>query len=133
MINPLGFTMEHFDAVGRFRTQEDTRPIDASGGYLRQDGEQLTFTNARDLGKFLIDSPEAQAAFVERLFKDTIKQPILAYGPNEKERLRQYFVANNFHMRKLLGEMLVSATFASTNTTATTTTVPSTPKQVAKP
>ena len=133
MINPLGFTMEHFDAVGRYRAQEDTRPIDASGGYLRQDGEQLVFTNARDLGKFLIDSPEAQAAFVERLFKDTIKQPILAYGPNEKERLRQYFVANNFHMRKLLGEMLISATFASTNTSATTTTVPSTPKQVAKP
>ena len=30
MINPLGFTLEHFDAVGRFRKEEHGKPIDAS-------------------------------------------------------------------------------------------------------
>ena len=31
MINPLGFTLEHFDALGRYRKEEKGRPIDAMG------------------------------------------------------------------------------------------------------
>ncbi len=115
MINPLGFTMEHFDSVGRYRQIEDKRAIDASGSYLRNDGEKVSFKNAQDLGKFLTESTEAQAAFVERLFKDMIKQPILAYGTSEKERLRKHLVENNFNIRKLLSEMVISTTFASVN------------------
>lgn len=30
-MDPIGFAMEHFDAVGRFRRDEDGEPIDASG------------------------------------------------------------------------------------------------------
>merc|ERR1712146_224911 len=30
-INPLGFTLENFDAVGRFRTEDRAKPVDASG------------------------------------------------------------------------------------------------------
>ena len=30
IINPLGFTLEHFDAVGRFREKERGRPIDSA-------------------------------------------------------------------------------------------------------
>ena len=33
MINPLGFTMENFDAIGRYRELEKDHPIDASGSY----------------------------------------------------------------------------------------------------
>ena len=32
-INPLGFAFENFDAVGRYRTTEQGKPIDASGFY----------------------------------------------------------------------------------------------------
>ena len=33
MVNPLGFTMERFDAIGRYRSEESGRPIDSSGSY----------------------------------------------------------------------------------------------------
>ena len=41
MINPLGFTLEHFDAVGRYRDKEKGKPIDATGipDPRRRDGE----------------------------------------------------------------------------------------------
>jgi cytochrome c553 len=112
MINPLGFAMEHFDTVGRYRTEEGGKRIDASGAYLRADAELAKFTDARDLGAFVAEGSEAHAAFVERLFKDAIKQPIMAYGANEKERLRQFFNDNACNIRKLLGEIVVSATLA---------------------
>jgi Protein of unknown function (DUF1592)/Protein of unknown function (DUF1588)/PA14 domain/Protein of unknown function (DUF1595)/Cytochrome C oxidase, cbb3-type, subunit III len=118
MINPLGFTMEHFDTVGRFRADERGKKIDASGNYLRSDAELTKFTDASELGAFLAQGQEAQAAFVERMFKDAIKQPILAYGPHEKERLRQFFNDNGCNIRKLLAEIVVSSALASPAPTA---------------
>ncbi len=47
MINPLGFSLEHFDAVGRFRDQEQGKPIDAVGEYTTQGGDDVRFGNAR--------------------------------------------------------------------------------------
>src|SRR5205823_3427586 len=32
LIDPVGFSLEQFDAVGRWRTQEEGRPVDAAGG-----------------------------------------------------------------------------------------------------
>jgi len=31
LIDPIGFGFEHYDAIGRFRTEENGRPVDASG------------------------------------------------------------------------------------------------------
>src|SRR5262249_18296127 len=64
MINPLGFTMEHFDAVGRYRDKEKDRPIDATGAYQPREGTGVKFTGLRDLAKFLAGSEEVQDAFV---------------------------------------------------------------------
>src|SRR5262249_40143800 len=43
MINPLGFTLEHFDAVGRYRKEEKGKPIDATGSYETRSGESVKF------------------------------------------------------------------------------------------
>jgi hypothetical protein len=31
VMDPLGFALEHYDAIGRYRASEDGQPIDASG------------------------------------------------------------------------------------------------------
>ena len=41
-INPLGFAFENLDGLGRFRTQENGRPIDATGSYSL-DGADVPF------------------------------------------------------------------------------------------
>jgi hypothetical protein len=112
MINPLGFTMEQFDAVGRMRQDESGRPIDSTGSYRRMDGEVAQFKDARDLASFLVSSPEGQGAFVERLFKNVVKEPILAYGSNERERLLHYFTDHGFSIRALLAEVSISSALA---------------------
>jgi cytochrome c553 len=112
MINPLGFTMEHFDAVGRMRMDEDGRAIDDSGSYRRMDGELASFQGAKDLAAFLASGGEAQGAFVERLFKDIVKQPILAYGSDERARLLRFFSEHDCSIKTLLAEIVTSATLA---------------------
>ena len=58
MINPLGYTLENFDAVGRFRKEEKGKPIDATGTYQTRTGETVKFTGARNLASYLAGSEE---------------------------------------------------------------------------
>ena len=46
------------------------------------------------------------------MFKVAIKQPILAYGAQEKDHLRHFFSDNGCSIRKLLGEIIVSSALA---------------------
>jgi hypothetical protein len=109
MINPLGFTMENFDAIGRYRELERDKPIDASGSYLTQSGDIEEFAGIEDLAEFVATSDESQAAFVKQLFHHTVKQPILAYGPNRLIALKQNFAKNEFNIHKLLIEIVASS------------------------
>src|SRR3989475_5966167 len=52
VINPLGFSLEQYDAVGRFRTGENGRPIDVLSDYTPDDGETIRRPAARDLAQF---------------------------------------------------------------------------------
>src|SRR5690606_13436986 len=89
MINPLGFALEHFDAVGRYREEEKGQRIDASGSYLTRQGDAVRFDGVRPLARFLADSPEAHEAFVRHLFEHLTKQPAAAYGVDRLEQLRR--------------------------------------------
>jgi mono/diheme cytochrome c family protein len=109
MINPLGFTMENFDAIGRYRETEKEHPIDATGSYLTESGEVEKFKGIKDLAEFLAASDESQDAFVKQLFQHAVKQPIRAYGPDELQQLQQTFVKDDFNIHKLLVEILASS------------------------
>jgi hypothetical protein len=107
MINSLGFTLEHFDAVGRFRTADGGKPVDSAGSYRTRSGETIEFHGVRDLANYLANCTETHDAFVEQVFHGMIKQSIRAYGPDVKETLRQKFVDGNFNLRRLLVEIIV--------------------------
>jgi Protein of unknown function (DUF1592)/Protein of unknown function (DUF1588)/PA14 domain/Protein of unknown function (DUF1595)/Cytochrome C oxidase, cbb3-type, subunit III len=109
MINPLGFTLEHFDALGRYRKEEKGRPIDAIGVYETRSGEQVKFDGARKLAAFLAGSEEAHAAFVQQLFHYLVKQPIRAFGPKELPDLRRFFATHDFNIRKLMVEIMATS------------------------
>lgn len=115
MINALGFTLENFDAVGRFREQEKGKPVDVSGSYETLAGKEVPLNGPRALGAFLAVSPEAHNAFIERLFQHMIQQPMLAYGIDRPERLREFFVKHHYNIRELLVELVTSAALASGN------------------
>jgi cytochrome c553 len=112
VINPLGFTLEHYDAIGRFRDQEDGRPINATGSYLTRSGEVVKFAGVRDLATFLAGSDEVHDAFVEQLFHNLVKQPIRAFGPHTQAELRQSFVAHDYSIRGLMVDIMAASALA---------------------
>ena len=108
-INALGFALENFDAVGRYRDKEYDKPIDASGSYIARDEQEVTFKGASELADYLADSPDAHRAFVNRVFQHFVKQPAAAYGPTTLDELTSRFVAGKFSIRDLIIEVAVIA------------------------
>lgn len=108
MINPLGFTLERFDAIGRLRRAENGKPVDTSGSYLTRSGSVVKFSGATDLARFLADSEEAQSAFVEKLFQNLVKQPIRAYGADALPKLRESFQKDQYRIRSLMVQIMLA-------------------------
>jgi hypothetical protein len=68
LMDPLGFALENFDAVGKWRTQEAGRPIDASGQLT--DGSQVD--GVVSLRTALLKRPE--------VFVGTLTEKLLTYA-----------------------------------------------------
>jgi cytochrome c553 len=118
VINPLGFTLEHFDAVGRYRELDRGKPVDAQGSYRTRSGDTVTVNGARELARFVAGSDEAHAAFTEQMFHHLVQQPVRAYGPATLEDLRRSFAANGFSIRKLAVEIIAVSAFVGRDANA---------------
>jgi hypothetical protein len=108
-INPLGFSFERFDAVGRVRATDNDKPVDATSEYTAADGNVIKLTGARDVAKHAAESAAGQAGFVRNLFQALVKQPPAAYSPELLGRLTDGFRADQFHIRNLAVEVAVVA------------------------
>jgi Protein of unknown function (DUF1592)/Protein of unknown function (DUF1588)/Protein of unknown function (DUF1595)/Protein of unknown function (DUF1585)/Protein of unknown function (DUF1587) len=68
ILNPIGYAFESFDAIGRFRTQEGSNPVDASGELTTTAGVR-PFANAVELGGLLASDADAQACVARNWFR----------------------------------------------------------------
>ena len=109
VINPLGFSLELYDAVGRFRTTENGKPVNAASDYMTDDGKTVRLSGARDVAEFAIKSDLALNGFIEQLFHQIVKQQIMAYGPEVMDGLRQSFVESGYNIQKLVVQIATLA------------------------
>jgi hypothetical protein len=116
IINPLGFTLEHFDAVGRYRELDRKTPVDDSGSYKSRSGEVVALEGARALANFVAGSDEGHAAFIEQLFHHLVQQPVKAYGLNTLDELQELFVKHDFNMRNLAVDVMTASVFVGRGT-----------------
>ncbi|QEL13425.1 DUF1592 domain-containing protein [Limnoglobus roseus] len=68
LMDPVGFSLENFDAVGRWRTTDEAQPVDASGGL--PDGSR--FTGVAGLEAGLLKRPE--------IFVGTLADKLLTFA-----------------------------------------------------
>jgi hypothetical protein len=62
LIDPLGFAFENYDGIGKYRTMDNGKMVDASGE-VTLDGTTRTFANAIELTTLLGASAEARRCF----------------------------------------------------------------------
>jgi hypothetical protein len=83
LIDPVGFALENFDAIGQWREMDSGLPVDASGGL--PDGRQLEGVDGLEQG--LLDRPEMfVATMVEKLLTFAIGR---GHQPNDAPAIRK--------------------------------------------
>jgi len=115
LMDKIGFGFEHFDAVGRWRDQENGKPIDASGEIVDTDVPGA-FDGAAELGKKLATSGELRQCVATQWFR-------FAFGRGEEtadacaiERLDKAFGDSGNRVRDLLLAMTQSEGFTLRST-----------------
>ncbi len=63
-IDPLGYALEHFDAIGQYRETENGLPIDATGEF-----RGYSFDGAVELGQVLHDLPSMPTCLVTNFYR----------------------------------------------------------------
>ena len=76
-MDPIGFGFENFDALGRWRDEENDAPIDASGSIIESDVDG-SFDGVRQLANKLADSDDVRGCYAKMWFR-------YAYGRMETE------------------------------------------------
>ncbi|MFT6864888.1 MAG: hypothetical protein ACJAVK_003459, partial [Akkermansiaceae bacterium] len=106
IINPVGFSLENYDAIGRFRTHEKDKPINTTSEYPTPEDTTVKITGPADLAKLAVESPSAHRAFLKHLFHHLIQQPTNAYGFGKMGQLHEVFLNSNFHIRNTIVTMV---------------------------
>ncbi len=79
LFDPIGFGFENYDAVGRWRTEDNGFPVDASGELLQADIEG-EFVGAGELGQMLTQSDQVGECVARHWFR-------FSYGRTESAEL----------------------------------------------
>jgi hypothetical protein len=105
-MDPLGFPLENFDAIGRYRTTDNGLPVDASGQI-----DTTTFNGIAELGQVLANRPEVSDCLVQHFYRygtghvDTdSEQPVL-------DALKAQFRSGGYRVRDLLVAIVTSDGF----------------------
>jgi len=75
-INPIGFAFENFDGLGRYRTTDNGKAVDATGKYPFASGEQ-SFTNAAELMQLVASSSEAHSCWSKKMASYALERDVV--------------------------------------------------------
>ena len=117
-MDPLGFALENYDAVGRWRTQAANTPIDASGAL--PDGTR--FNGARGLIDAILRRPDAFASTVtERLMTYATGRGIEYFDAPAIRAIRRDAAAQDYRFSAIVLGIVKSVPFQMRATSATRT------------
>ena len=112
LMDPVGFALENFDAVGRWRNIEEGRPVDASGGL--PDGSK--FTGVAGLEAGLLNRPEIfVSALTEKLLTFALGRGIEQYDAPAVRKVVSVARAKDFRFSAIITGIVNSTPFTMRN------------------
>ncbi len=105
-IDPVGFALENFDAIGAWRTQEGTNPVDASG--TLPNGSKVN--GVADLRKY-VKSEKFARNFVQKLMTYALGRGLERYDKPSVDAVLAQTTAGGNKMSALLNAIITSDPF----------------------
>ncbi|MEL6339393.1 MAG: DUF1592 domain-containing protein [Myxococcota bacterium] len=110
LMDPIGFALGHFDDLGRYRTEDDEGPIDASG-YIVARSERLEFDNAAALGEALASLDIVRDCFATQWFRYAITREPERTDACSLEPVTAAFRTGDGDIREALISLILSDAF----------------------
>ena len=108
MMDPIGFAMENYDAIGRWRTHDNGTKIDSAGGL--PDGSQ--FEGVSGLQKALLSRPENfVGTFTEKLLTYSLGRGVEFYDEPAIRKIVQQSQSQDYRISSLILGIVNSTPF----------------------
>jgi hypothetical protein len=104
--DPIGLSLEHYDAIGAYRTHENDAVIDASGTF-----EGKAYEDAIGLAKLLRDSPTVPDCAVQRVFEYGVGRQASEGDTQWLEAAVAAFAANGYRFPDLMRSIATNPAF----------------------
>lgn len=109
-INPTGFAMGSFDAVGQYQPNENGTPIDTSAE-VPMDGRTVSVSGPADLMTALANSPQAQRCYAERWVEYAYRRVPNSADACVVENLAANIVQGDYTVQQLITDLTQSDSF----------------------
>lgn len=105
---PLGFAFGRYDALGRYRTTQHGKPVDAAVSDVPIGGEVKAFSGAQDLVDTIAKSPTTTACFSRNFVKYVLGAAAAPHTETLSDSLVQQLGTEPLELARLVEETLAS-------------------------
>jgi hypothetical protein len=102
VLDPPGYSLEHFDALGNYRDLDNGKAVDSSGTIQ---SPMLSFASFDDLAPQLAQSCQVAHCFTQALLDEIFEVPAAGtrpYSEDETNHVANAFANSNFSIRELV-------------------------------
>jgi hypothetical protein len=111
-MDPIGFGLETFDGIGRYRTDDGGEPIDSSGQLPDRDGfSGETFSDAAGLGRILAGNERFPQCVAEHMLTYALGRGIETADEHWVESIAATAMDDGGHLRALIVSIVTSDPF----------------------
>jgi hypothetical protein len=109
-MDPLGFGLENYDAIGRWRATDGTFPVDSSG--TLPDGR--TFSGPAEMRAILIGQlPQFSRTLIEKMMTYALGRGLRSYDRQTVDRINQNIAAGDYRLQSMILQIVESLPFQS--------------------
>ena len=111
LMDPIGFGFENFDGIGKYRTEEAGKPVDARGELLLTSDINGTFVGVPELANKLGTSQQVADCVVTQWFRFGYGRTAQKDDACTIDRLKKTFAASKHDVRELLIQLALTDSF----------------------
>ncbi len=112
-IDPIGFTFEHYDGLGRWRDTENGKPVDSTGGVVLADDDVLLqpVSDIVELAGLLAQSPQVHACVAKDVYRFALGRGLTGADTCTVAKVSKRFVDSGGDFRELMLAIVQSDAF----------------------
>lgn len=113
LFDPVGFAFENYDAVGRYRTLDNGRPVDASAEIVNGEDASGSFRGAQELARKLATAEVVRRCFSRKWLEYALGRPVDARDSASVNQIVLAGEASGWDIKRVIVEAVVSPAFLS--------------------